>query len=67
MVEYIVIALLFLIIVILVLTRPKVITIEDYAPKEISYKNNWLKLQNEGAKYVKVKDGKVELKIVKEK
>lgn len=37
----------------------------DDAPVEDSPKNRWLKLQNEGGKYVKVKDGKVKIKIIK--
>lgn len=39
--------------------------LEDEAPIEDSPKNRWLKLQNEGGKYVKMKDGKVKIKIVK--
>ena len=37
----------------------------DDAPVEDSPKNRWLKLQNEGGKYVKVKNGKVTIKIIK--
>jgi hypothetical protein len=40
-------------------------TLEDDAPVEDSPKNRWLKLQNEGGKYVKIKDGKVKIKILK--
>lgn len=40
-------------------------TLKDDAPVEDSPKNRWLKLQNEGGKYVKVKDGKVKIKIIK--
>lgn len=44
---------------------PKTIELTDTAPEEDSPKNRWLKLQNEGGKYVKVEDGKVKLTIVK--
>jgi len=49
----------------LVLTRPKTVEISDTIPEKNSPKNNWLQLQNEGKKYLKEKDGKVFLKVVK--
>lgn len=56
---------LILIIIVMIICWPKAITITDELPKVDSPKNRWLQLQNEGAKYIKVKDGKVYLKIVK--
>ena len=44
---------------------PKIIEISDVAPKDLSPKNLWLQLQNEGGKYVQLEEGKVKLKIVK--
>lgn len=44
---------------------PKVIEISDVAPEENSPKNSWLKLQNEGCKYVHKENETVKLKIVK--
>lgn len=49
----------------LLANRPEVIEISDNLPKTDKTKDYWLKLQNEGKKYVKVKDGKIYLKIVK--
>lgn len=43
--------------------KSRTIKITDKAPENITPKNCWMKLQNEGAKYVKIKDGKVILKI----
>lgn len=45
------------------LEKSKTIKISDNAPENVTPKNCWMKLQNEGAKYVKIKDGKVFLKI----
>lgn len=42
-----------------------VVEISDIAPEEDSPKNRWLKLQNEGGKYVKKDNDKVKLKITK--
>lgn len=44
---------------------PKTIELSDIAPKEDSLKNRWLKFQNEGGKYVRLKNGRIKLKIVK--
>ena len=52
-------------IIVMVVKWPKVIELEDQAPKEDSPKNRWLQLQNEGGKYIKLEDGKVKVKIVK--
>lgn len=49
----------------LVLTRPKVVEISDTLPQSKKRKDCWLKLQNEGKQYLKLKDGKVYLKVVK--
>jgi len=65
MIEYILIGILLAIIIVMIFAWPKIEKIEDVAPKNQNPINNWLKLQNEGGKYVKVKDGKVYLKIVK--
>lgn len=58
---------LILVIVILIsllgLEKSKTIKIKDSVPEDPTPKNCWLKLQNEGMKYVKIKDGKVVLKI----
>ena len=45
------------------LEKCKTVKISDSIPEDPSPKNCWLKLQNEGMKYVKIKDGKVFLKI----
>ena len=42
-----------------------VVEISDIAPEEDSPKNRWLKLQNEGGKYVKKDNDRVKLKITK--
>lgn len=65
MIEYVIIALLLLIIIAMICFWPKVETISDKAPENANKKNGWLKLQNEGMKHVKYRDGKVYLKIVK--
>lgn len=44
---------------------PKVIEISDDEPEIKNETNGWLKLQNEGKKYIKYENGKVKLKIVK--
>ncbi len=49
----------------LLINRLRTKEISDVAPEEDSPKNRWLKLQNEGGKYVKLEDGKVKLKILK--
>ena len=46
---------------------PKIVEISDIAPEEDSPRNRWLKLQNEGGKYVRLEDGNVKLKIVWQK
>lgn len=56
---------LFIIIVLLYTIKPGYVTISDEAPKSGSKKDAWLKLQNEGARYIKFKDGKVFLKVKK--
>ena len=65
MVEYFVIAALAVALVVMICLWPKTITLSDDAPENLTNKNKWLKLQNEGGKYVKVKDGKIYLRIVK--
>ena len=52
-------------ILIMAIKWPKIIEISDVAPKDLSPKNLWLQLQNEGGKYVQLEEGKVKLKIVK--
>ena len=44
---------------------PSTIELTDVAPEEDSPKNRWLKLQNEGGKYVRKENGIIKLKIVK--
>lgn len=44
---------------------PKIIELTDIAPEEDTPKNRWLKLQNEGGKYVRNENGTIKLKIVK--
>lgn len=48
----------------LIATRPKVVEISDTLPQSKKKKDCWLKLQNEGKQYLKIKDGRVYLKIV---
>lgn len=49
----------------MVIKWPKIIEISDAAPLEDSPRNRWLKLQNEGGKYVRLENGNVKLKIIK--
>ena len=49
----------------LLVTRPKVVEISDTLPQSKKRKDCWLKLQNEGKQYLKIRDGKVFLKVVK--
>lgn len=65
MVEYFIIAALLVAVIVMACLWPKTITLSDDAPESLTNKNKWLKLQNEGGKHVKVKDGKIYLKIVK--
>lgn len=60
-----VIIILIAIILFMAVKRPKVIELSDIAPKDLSPKNLWLQLQNEGGKYVRVENGRIKLKIVK--
>lgn len=60
-----VIVILVAIILLMVCKWPVTIEISDVAPEQLSPTNNWLQLQNEGGKYVKVSNGKVSLKIIK--
>lgn len=60
-----IIVVLLIIIIIMVIKWPKVIEISDAAPLEDSPRNRWLKLQNEGGKYVRLENGCVKIKIVK--
>lgn len=60
-----IIALLLIAVIIMTIKWPKVIEISDVAPEEDSPRNRWLKLQNEGGKYVRIENGRVKLKIVK--
>lgn len=60
-----IIGILLIAIIVMAVKWPKTIELTDTAPEEDSPKNRWLKLQNEGGKYVKVEDGKVKLTIVK--
>lgn len=52
-------------ILIMAIKWPKVIELTDIAPLEDSPRNRWLKLQNEGGKYVHLENGNIKLKIVK--
>lgn len=58
------IILLAIVIIVMAIKWPKVIEIEDEMPVSLDNKSKWLKLQNEGGKYIKEKDGKIYLKIV---
>lgn len=60
-----IIVLLALVVGIMAIKWPNTIELSDVAPSEDSPRNRWLKLQNEGGKYVCLEDGKVKLKIVK--
>lgn len=65
MIEHILLGVLIVVIVVMAILWPKTVKLEDEVPIELSDKNKWLKLQNEGGKYVKVKDNKIWIKIVK--
>lgn len=54
-----------MVIFIMAMNWPKAVKLEDEAPASGSKKDAWLKLQNEGMKYVEYKDGKVVLKVFK--
>ena len=60
-----IIALLLIAIITMAVKWPKVIELSDIAPKDNSPKNNWLQLQNEGGKYVRIENGRIKLKIIK--
>lgn len=60
-----IIIILVCIIIAMLIKWPKVIEISETEPKTLLPKNAWLKFQNEGARYIKHKDGKIYLKIVK--
>lgn len=47
----------------LLLEKTSTIKITDDIPDNPTAKNCWMKLQNEGMKYVKIKKGKIYLKI----
>lgn len=47
----------------LVLEKLNTITISDELPENPTAKNCWMKFQNEGARYIKIKKGKIYLKI----
>lgn len=61
----VIIAALLAAVIYLLVTRSKVVEISDDLPQNPRLRNCWLKLQNEGKQYLKIKDGKVYLKIVK--
>ena len=52
-------------IIVMAIKWPKTITIEDNLPEKNTPKNRWMKFQNEGASYIKEKDDKLYIKIVK--
>lgn len=60
-----IIILLLIAIIVMAIKWPKIVEISDVAPEEDSPRNRWLKLQNEGGKYVLLENEKVKLKIVK--
>lgn len=60
-----IIVLLVIAIEIMAIKWPRIIEISDIAPEEDSPRNRWLKLQNEGGKYVRLENGNVKLRIVK--
>lgn len=60
-----IIVVLVIVIIFIAIKWPKIIEISDIVPLEDSPRNRWLKLQNEGGKYVRLEDGNVKLKIVK--
>ena len=61
----IIIALLAIAVIVLLITRPRIVEVADEAPTSLRKRDGWLKLQNEGKEYLKYKDGKVYLRIVK--
>ena len=61
---FVTVAILLAVICYLIATRPKVVEISDSLPQSKRRKDCWLKLQNEGKQYLKIKDGRVYLKIV---
>ena len=63
--NYFVLGIIIGILIELLINRLRTKEISDIAPEEDSPKNRWLKLQNEGGKYVKLEDGKVKLRIIK--
>lgn len=63
--NYFVLGIIIGILIELVINRLRIKEISDTAPEEDSPKNRWMKLQNEGGKYVKLEDGKVKLRIIK--
>ena len=60
-----IIMLLLTVILIMAVKWPKTIELSDIAPKDLSPKNLWLQLQNEGGRYVRIENGRIKLKIVK--
>ncbi len=63
--NYLVLGIIIGMLIELLINRLRTKEIVDEAPIEDSPKNRWLKLQNEGGKYVRLEDGKVKLKIRK--
>ena len=60
-----IIAILLIAILVMAIKWPKVIELVDDAPEKDSFKNRWMKFQNEGGKYVRLENEKVKLKIIK--
>ena len=60
-----IIIVLLIVIIGMIVNWPKVVEISDDQPKSNLRKDAWLKLQNEGAEYIRYEDGKIKLKIVK--
>lgn len=60
-----IIMILLVIIIVLLVDRTSIVEISDDAPLQPHPNTWWMKLQNEGSKYVYIKDGKVCLKIKK--
>lgn len=63
--NYLVLGIIIGVLIELLIDKLRTKEIVDEAPMEDSPKNRWLKLQNEGGKYVRLEDGKVKLKIRK--
>jgi len=61
---FVAVVILLAVICYLIATRPKVVEISDTLPQSKRRKDCWLKLQNEGKQYLKIKDGRVYLKII---